>query len=373
MDGHKDVQMFEPLCTVRLPDEADCTCFEWNPDDKSVLFGSSNGRVYQIKRPERSEIDNSDSYYWTDAEIKMWEIKLMDFQMKKNQEKDEAEEERKRRLRLRGELSEEVEEEEVWDPQCIRTIMPFQNADLDNRTQFVVSSEKDFGTFFYVGDMEEERPVRAIECQKDVLVSYMRLSQAKDGDMTTIGYANGLIEIVMNYDWDRRLTNKFHDGRHGYITSAVMDKDDSYFLSAAKDGLIYVHQFDKKCAMLEAKKDLLEGVDGVNFMSKMDKEHLKKKKQKVFWEENPAVFVDPEDACLDEAALAITIKNKEPTGLDILDPSIYCIQQSKLRTEEDHRLQLAEKKKTQVRNQIKRLREWFMKVSESNTNSEAHL
>jgi hypothetical protein len=78
--------------------------------------------------------------------------------------------------------------------------------------------------------------------------------------------------------------------------------------------------------MIEAKKDLLEGVEGVNFMSKLDKEHLRRKKEKTFWEENPAVFADPEDAMLDEAALAITIKNKEPTGLDILDPTIYSIQ-----------------------------------------------
>ena len=96
--------------------------------------------------------------------------------------------------------------------------------------------------------------------------------------MITIGYENGLIEIVMNYNWDRRIHNKFHDGRHGYITSATMDKDDNFFLSAAKDGLIFVHQFDKKASMIEAKKDLLEGVEGVNFMSKLDKEHLKKKK-----------------------------------------------------------------------------------------------
>jgi hypothetical protein len=221
--------------------------------------------------------------------------------------------------------------------------------------------------------MEEERPVQALGCQQDALVSFMRLSVAPEGDMVTIGYENGAIELVMDYGWDRRLANKFHDGRHGVITAAVMDKDDAYFLSAAKDGLIYCHQFDKKCAMLEAKKDLLEGVEGVNFMSKLDKERLKAKKQKLFWEENPAVFKDAEDAQLDEAALAITIKNKEPVGLDVLDPSVYSIQQHKLRTEEDHRLELAEKKKTQVRNQIKRLREWFTKTADHNGAQPAHL
>jgi hypothetical protein len=42
---------------------------------------------------------------------------MMEFQMQKNQKKDEAEEEKKRRMRLRGELPpEEKEPEEDWDP-----------------------------------------------------------------------------------------------------------------------------------------------------------------------------------------------------------------------------------------------------------------
>jgi hypothetical protein len=63
----------------------------------------------------------------------------MEFQMVKNQKKDEAEEEKKRRMRLRGELPpEEEEEEEIWEPQAIRTIMPFTTS--DGQKQFIVSS-----------------------------------------------------------------------------------------------------------------------------------------------------------------------------------------------------------------------------------------
>jgi hypothetical protein len=40
---------------------------------------------------------------------------------------------------------------------------------------------------------------------------------------------------------------------------------------------------------------------------------------------NPPIYVDPEEQLLDDAALAITIKNKEPTGVDVLDPTIYSI------------------------------------------------
>jgi len=172
----------------------------------------------------------------------------------------------------------------------------------------------------------------------------------KDGDMITVGYENGLIEIIMDYQWERKLATKFHDGRHGQITAAILNKDENFFFSSGKDGLIYVHQFDKQCALMEAKTNFLAGIEGVNFMAASDKVKLTEKKRNEYIENNPPIYADPDDLVLDDAALAITIKNKEPTGVDIVDPTVYSIQQSKLRTEEDARLQLAEKKKTQVRN-----------------------
>ena len=140
MDGHKDTQMYDPLCTLKLPDNAIINDFKWCPDDKHLLFACKNGNVYKLRRPETKEIDNSDSYLWENPEIKTWTIRLMDFQMQKNQKKDPEEEEKKRRMRLRGELPpEDEEEEEIWEPQSIRTVMPFLNA--EGKEQFIVSSE----------------------------------------------------------------------------------------------------------------------------------------------------------------------------------------------------------------------------------------
>jgi hypothetical protein len=106
----------------------------------------------------------------------------------------------------------------------------------------------------------------------------MSLTKYPDGDTIIIGYDNGLIEIVMHYDWDRRLWNKYHDGKLGHITSACINKDDNFFFSSSKDGLIYVYQFDRVCAMNEAKKDFLEGIEGVDFLSNLDREQLLEKK-----------------------------------------------------------------------------------------------
>jgi hypothetical protein len=129
----------------------------------------------------------------------------------------------------------------------------------------------------YLCEIDVDRPLEAIPMSDQYLVTFMKLDRSH-GDMLTIGYDNGLIEIVMDFKWNQRLGNKFHDGRHGAITSAIMNKDENFFLSSGRDGLIYVHQFDKRCAQLEAAKDLFEGVEGVNFMAESDKELIRTRK-----------------------------------------------------------------------------------------------
>ena len=54
---------------------------------------------------------------------------------------------------------------------------------------------------------------------------------------------------------------------------------------------------------------------------------------------------------LDNAAMSITLKVKEPVNEDA-DGAEYSIQKSKLRTEEDHRQTLAEKKKNQEQEEL---------------------
>lgn len=96
-DGTQDLQRYEPLCTLKLGDSRinDAT---WNADGNSIVFSCANGFLYEVRRPKASEIDNSDSYAWEKADVKEWCIKIMEFQMSKNQKKDEAEEEKKRRV-----------------------------------------------------------------------------------------------------------------------------------------------------------------------------------------------------------------------------------------------------------------------------------
>ena len=85
----------------------------------------------------------------------------MEFQMQKNQKKDEAEEEKKRRMRLRGELPpEENEPEEDWPPEPIRAIMPFVNQ--NGVKQFLVGTQGQYNGFMYLCQMDQLRPIKAI-------------------------------------------------------------------------------------------------------------------------------------------------------------------------------------------------------------------
>ena len=102
----------------------------------------------------------------------------------------------------------------------------------------------------------------------------MSLSTKPGGDVITIGYDNGLIELVMNFNFDKRMEVKYHDGHTGYISGAVFNKDQTFFISCAHDGLTNVFQFDKVAAIEESKYDPLAGVEGHQFMPAAEKEKL---------------------------------------------------------------------------------------------------
>jgi len=92
-------------------------------------------------------------------------------------------------------------------------------------------------------------------------------------------------------------------------------------------------------------------VEGAQFLPDDEKADLIKKRFKEYFLKNYPAFPEfTEDSAMDEAGLAISLKTKpEYLGKDIEDPNQYSIQQAKLRTEEDHRLNLAEIKKQGVR------------------------
>ena len=132
--------------------------------------------------------------------------------------------------------------------------------------------------------------MRAIPIEKDVHITFMNLVAKADGDIIVMGFDNGDIHLVCNFNFDKRMSIKYHDGQIGSITGAVFNHEQNYFITVATDGLTIVHEFDKVATIEESKFDPLEGVEGVQFLPKEEKEALAEKRLKDFQTEKKAVF-----------------------------------------------------------------------------------
>jgi hypothetical protein len=142
--------------------------------------------------------------------IKEWKIKMMEFQMKKNQQKDEVEEEKKRRLRLRGELpKEEEEEEEDWDPEPILACQYME----DGTGRFMITSQGLYGGYFYICDFKNPRPLQSIEIHKNILCRYFDMSENKK--VIVLAFDNGEIQLRNPLAPTKFVNIKMHDSSAG--------------------------------------------------------------------------------------------------------------------------------------------------------------
>ena len=187
-----------------------------------------------------------------------------------------------------------------------------------------------------------------------------------------MGYENGEVQVRHVDNPNKYLSIKMHDGHNGKITATRFDKEEKYFMTSSEDGLMYIHQIDKECIKKEALFNPLAGIEGVDFMAESQREDIASEKTKQFKLDNQPYFpeVDPESDCINQAYLASSLRLTEEVNIDIQDPTQYSIQQSKLRTEEDHRMKLAEEKKLGVRGKIDQLRETFKRLNHKNESAE---
>jgi hypothetical protein len=90
---------------------------------------------------------------------------------------------------------------------------------------------------------------------------------------------------------------------------------------------MFVYQFDKDAALEEVKYDPLTEVEGANFLPEEEKKVAYAKKLTEYHDKNPTILPEPivEEHGLDEPALAVTLKTKEPVNIDVEDPTMYSI------------------------------------------------
>lgn len=339
----------------------------WDKSSDKLLLACSNGYLYEYKRPSSKEIDNSVSYLVNSLVCRKWRMKMMEFQMKKNQQKDEEEEEIKRRKRLRGELpKEEDEEEEDWAPESILTCVYAE----DGTGRIYVTSLGQYAGFFYLVDFQQERPLTAFPFDNQSGNCIMAVASPSN-EFLAQAFENGDINIRLFENPKKFLAFNCHDSYFGRVTKMAFNPDETQLLTSGQDGLLYIHQLDRDTMKIEATFNPLEDVEGLDFMPQSDVDALKIKNMEQFFRDRPVLFeeINKETDGINEDLLRQAIRVPEPKGVDVLDPTIYAIQTSKLRTEEDHRLKLADMKKKEVRLKVQALRETFRAIKEKNGNA----
>ena len=166
--------------------------------------------------------------------------------------------------------------------------MPFVTN--DGHHQFIISSQGQFNGYVYICSIDEERPIKAIPINAGVHVTFMQIFAKTDGDMIIIGYENGEVQLICNFNFDKRMSVKYHDAQIGSITGAVFNNDQTFFITVAQDGLTFVHQFDKVATMEECQFNPLDGVEGIMFMPESEKIALAEKNLKNYQNEKQPVF-----------------------------------------------------------------------------------
>jgi len=89
--------------------------------------------------------------------------------------------------------------------------------------------------------MDEMRPVRAIPIPPEIHVTFMSLSKKSNGDVLTIGYDNGEIHVLIDFNFEKRMILKQHDGHTGAISGVCFNSDESLIISTGHDGLVIVN------------------------------------------------------------------------------------------------------------------------------------
>ena len=249
VNGAADLNLYEPLCMVHLPEGKVINDMKWDFDSTKIIVACESGDVYELRKPEKDAIDrNRETYELFDYPMRHWQMKMMEEAMKKNQKKDEEEEEKKRRLKLRGLLvDDEDEEEENWDPDAITSISYV----LEKPDCFIVGSKGQYAGYYYLCQFGQERPLKRFPIPKESLLTYVDFN-AQSG-LFILGLSNGEIRVSFGDDYNKYMKVKDHDGHGGSITSAKLSFDKKYLISTGHDGLLIIHQIDTGMIKQEAR------------------------------------------------------------------------------------------------------------------------
>ena len=342
---HSDIQEYEPLCLYQM--ETKINDLRWNKESTKVLITLDSGKIVELTKPLRENVDNHQTYIIEDLPRKEWTMKMMEFQMAKNQEKNEEEETRKRNLRLINpkeykllKQKEDEEAEKEWEPDSIQKCCYLDYA--DGTAQFAITVEGKYKGFLYICEFDSDRPLKAIPIPQSHLITYFCVDEIHR--FLLIGFTNGKYEVRPIDNLEKMLVMNSHDLHSGAIKEARFSTVGNHLLSTGGDGIIFVYGVSQQGITADIEEDEID---------------------------NP-LFPEEKEG-IEGLKLEDPVTLKQDVNIDILDDTIYSIQQAKLRTEEDSRLKMAEIKKEKVRGLVDGLRKEFKEYLDSNLETKDYL
>lgn len=296
----------------------------WHKMSEKVLISAKTGQVKEIKVPEISQCDISQTFLNEKMEERVWTIKMMESQKPQINEED-----------LILNEDEFVPEDVEWDVASVTSAI-YCN---DGTDAFYCTAEDEYLGFIYRCEFGVERPVEGIPITAKTVTE---LSIDSDRHVFLVGFQNGGVEVRPLIEPTRCLHLYSHDQDEGVVKGVVLTKGKEFLISCSEDSTIQCSKIDIE-SIVDMAKNAKTNVPQANLSFVKDPEGL----ENYFFEKTLE-----------------SVKEKIEEAKDILDNKIYSLQQEKLLAEEDRKRTEAEGNKTKMRRQIAQLKQDFMKMLE---------
>ena len=241
-------------------------------------------------------------------------------------------------MKTKGVVVDTVIVDEEWDP------APILNATYyTDNNRILCSVEGNFLGYLYIVDFNKQRPINCIEIPK-LKTSY--LSYSETSDVIFIGYKNGSWEMRHKYEPNNYLRKLCFDQNIGIVRKLALNIDNTAVMSASEDGTLLVHKIDFSTFTKGVKGEYIDAVQ-ISI---------------------PSVILG-----ISSANFSDKIDFGKDVDVDIADNSIYCLQDEKLKAEEDMKLTDAQKVKRRKYQKIKELQDMFKQIVEVNKSQSDNL
>lgn len=316
----------EPYCLFETSFQISSIC--WDRMGEKLLIGCRDGYIHEMTVPRKEFCDTKQSYL-KEYQYKSYRIRMMEFQKPKKDEMDIEFLLKKKQL---------DEKEEEWDPAGILCAV-YYDAEC---TQVLASVEGRYLGYLYVISWREERPVESIKIPK---VPAPFLKFAENNELLLVGYENGGYTIHHSFNFEKHVRMFVHDKDYGKVKNLGLSYQGNIVMSASEDGTFVAHNVDRQAA------------------NRLFKEEELPEDYEFEWKQEIGLGEGAFSQELDLGAM----KEEE---VDILDDSIYSLQEKKLLEEQDQKKKIAEEKKAKMRNAVKELREEYEQIVEMNAKTD---